>query len=56
MEINKLGTSDLGDEIFEILQNNERVGVIVATPVDKKSLIRGALLNPARIIREDVEW
>lgn len=50
-EIKHLGTSDLGDEIFEIVENDERVGVIVATPVNQKSLIRGALLNPPKIIQ-----
>ncbi len=50
--IKKLGSTPIGDEVYAILENNEEVGILVATPMENEVVVRGALRNPPRIIEK----
>ncbi len=50
--IEKRGSTPLGDEIFDIYENEEKVGILVATPVEKEVIVRGALRDPPRLIEK----
>ncbi len=53
--VSKVGETPLGDVVYDVKENGETVGIIVATPVDGEAVIRGALLRPpARIERTRV--
>lgn len=44
--VRKVGDTPLGDEIYDILENDRVIGRLVATPVDKDVIVRGALRDP----------
>ncbi|NPA86503.1 MAG: DUF2258 domain-containing protein [Candidatus Diapherotrites archaeon] len=50
--IKRLGSTPIGDEVFAIYENDEEVGILVATPADGEVVVRGALRNPPRIIEK----
>jgi len=45
-EIKSIGKTELDDVIYEIRLNGEEIGLIIATPIDSETLIRGALIEP----------
>jgi len=47
--IRKLRETKLGDLIFEVLENEKQIGLIVVTPLDDEAIIRGAI-KPTTII------
>jgi hypothetical protein len=49
--IRKLRETKLGDLIFEILENEKQIGLIVVTPLDNEAIIRGAI-KPTTIIQK----
>ncbi len=51
-EVKLKGKSAIGDEIYEIEENGKVEGVLVVTRVGDKLVVRGALLNPPRIIEK----
>ncbi len=44
--VRKAGDTPLGDEVYDILENDRVIGKLVATPVDKDVVVRGAIRNP----------
>jgi hypothetical protein len=48
--VNSLGKTELGDEVYEVILNDERVGMIIATPIDGEAIVRGALVKPTPLI------
>jgi hypothetical protein len=49
--IRKLRETKLGDLIFEVLDNEKQIGLIVVTPLDNEAIIRGAI-RPTTIIQK----
>jgi hypothetical protein len=49
--VRKLRETKLGDLIFEILENEKQIGLIVFTPLDNEAIIRGAI-KPTTIIQK----
>jgi hypothetical protein len=49
--IRKLRETKLGDLIFEVLENEKQIGLIVVTPLDNEAIIRGAI-RPTTIIQK----
>ena len=47
----KLRETKLGDLIFEVLENEKQIGLIVVTPLDNEAIIRGAI-RPTTIIQK----
>jgi hypothetical protein len=47
--VRKLRETKLGDLIFEVLENEKQIGLIVVTPLDDEAIIRGAI-KPATVI------
>jgi len=49
--LRKLRETKLGDLIFEVLENDKQIGLIVVTPLDSEAVIRGAI-RPTTIIQK----
>jgi hypothetical protein len=49
--LRKLRETKLGDLIFEVLENEKQIGLIVVTPLDNEAIIRGAI-RPTTIIQK----
>jgi hypothetical protein len=49
--IRKLRETKLGDLIFEVLENEKQIGLMVVTPLDNEAIIRGAI-RPTTIIQK----
>jgi hypothetical protein len=49
--LRKLRETKLGDLIFEVLENEKQIGLMVVTPLDNEAIIRGAI-RPTTIIQK----
>ena len=52
MRIERVGETDLGDVVYEILIGDEKVGALVLTPLDGEGIVRGALTKPNPVVIE----
>ncbi len=52
MRIERVGETDLGDIVYEILIGDEKVGALVLTPLDGEGIVRGALTKPNPVVIE----
>ena len=46
----KLGETPLGDVVYAVKEGEREIGKIVATPVDKDVVVRGAFVDPPRVL------
>ncbi len=49
VSLRRLGETDTGDIVFEVVLDDKPVGVLLATPLDGKVVVRGALSEPAPV-------
>ena len=49
VSLRRLGETDTGDIVFEVVLDEKPVGVLLATPLDGKVVVRGALSEPAPV-------
>ncbi|MCX8204936.1 MAG: DUF2258 domain-containing protein [Candidatus Nezhaarchaeota archaeon] len=49
-EVEEVATTAIGDRLFRVLLMGREVGVIVATPLDDGTVLRGSLLEPRPVI------
>ena len=52
MRIERIGQTDLGDFVYEIMVGDEKVGALVLTPLNDEGIVRGALVKPNPVIIE----
>ncbi len=52
MRIERVGQTDLGDFVYEIMVGDEKVGALVLTPLNDEGIVRGALVKPNPVIIE----
>lgn len=50
IEARKLGETDTGDIVYELLYNNIRVGALLVTPLDGSAVVRGAITDPTPMV------
>lgn len=49
VELRRLGETDTGDIVFEVVLGEKPVGVLLVTPLDGKVVVRGALSEPTAV-------
>ena len=47
LDVKRLGETDTGDVVYEIIMGEKPVGVLLVTPINGKALVRGAISEPA---------
>ena len=50
LEARKLGETDTGDVVYELLFQGRRSGVLLVTPLDGTAVVRGAITEPSPMV------
>lgn len=51
-EVERVGETDLGDDVYFVKLGEEKVGALVVTPLDGEAIVRGAIVKPNPIVIE----
>ncbi len=52
-DVKKLGTTEFGDEIYEVYVSDQSVGILQVTPIDEEIVVKGAFTYPeAKVIEK----
>jgi len=50
LEVRRLGETDTGDIVYEVLFQGRRAGVLLVTPLDGTAVVRGAITQPSPMV------